>query len=91
MQKGKLLRTIRREEISTRCVIGRGEDCELRLSSRSVSRHHALLLCNGVVHGATCQRRVADASRGKREHEGHKAHGEDGSATNDRHRLRDCS
>jgi uncharacterized coiled-coil protein SlyX len=45
MHRGKLLRTIRREEISTRCMIGRGEDCELRLTSRSVSRHHALLVC----------------------------------------------
>jgi len=45
MHKGKLLRTVRREEISTRCMIGRDEDCELRLTSRSVSRHHALLVC----------------------------------------------
>ena len=45
MREGKLLRTIRRDEISTRCMIGRGEDCELRLASKCVSRHHALLIC----------------------------------------------
>ncbi len=45
MREGKLLRTISRDEISTRCMIGRGEDCELRLTSKGVSRHHALLIC----------------------------------------------
>ena len=32
-------------DIPSRIMIGRGEDCELRLDSKFVSRHHALIFC----------------------------------------------
>lgn len=43
-RNGKILRTFKRDAVTARCMIGRGEDCEVRLDSKGVSRHHALLI-----------------------------------------------
>ncbi len=32
-------------DVPSRIMIGRGEDCELRLDTKFVSRHHALIFC----------------------------------------------
>lgn len=45
LRNGKVLRSMQREEVSARCMIGRGPDCDIRLESKYVSQHHALLIC----------------------------------------------
>jgi seryl-tRNA synthetase len=42
---GKLERVVDMTDVPSRIMIGRGDDCELRLDSKFVSRHHALVFC----------------------------------------------
>jgi len=42
---GKLERVVDMTDVPSRIMIGRGDDCELRLESKFVSRHHALVFC----------------------------------------------
>ena len=42
---GKLERVVQITNVPSRVMIGRGDDCELRLDSKFVSRHHALVFC----------------------------------------------
>lgn len=42
---GKIQQVMHLADAPSRIMIGRGEDCELRLNSKFVSRHHALIFC----------------------------------------------
>ena len=50
LRDGEIEEVMNLADVASRIMIGRGEDCELRLDSNFVSRHHALIFCtdNGV-------------------------------------------
>lgn len=45
LRDGEIIQVINLADVPSRIMIGRGEDCELRLDSNFVSRHHALMFC----------------------------------------------
>lgn len=45
--EGKLAKVVAVADCPSQLLIGRAHDCELRLDSRFVSRHHALISCTG--------------------------------------------
>ena len=47
VRNGKIEQVLKVHECPPRIMIGRGEDSELCLSSKFVSRHHALIFCSG--------------------------------------------
>ena len=44
-RNGKIEQVMNIAEVPPRIMLGRGDDCELRLDSKFVSRHHALIFC----------------------------------------------
>ena len=45
LRDGEIEQVMNLADVPSRIMIGRGEDCELRLDSKFVSRHHALIFC----------------------------------------------
>ena len=45
LRDGEIEQVMNLADVPSRIMIGRGEDCELRLDSKFVSRHHALVFC----------------------------------------------
>ncbi|MGB5332365.1 MAG: FHA domain-containing protein [Woeseiaceae bacterium] len=49
LRDGEIEQVMNLADAPSRIMIGRGEDCELRLDSKFVSRHHALIFCTNSV------------------------------------------